>query len=378
MRRILFISGTRADFGKLKPLIAIASKTDEFDCHIFVTGMHLLDKYGQTIKEIYKSGFTNVTSYINQIEGDCMEMILSSTISGLSKYLHENKFNLIVVHGDRVEALAGAIVGALRNILVAHIEGGEVTGTIDELMRHAITKMSHIHFVTNELARTRLIQLGELSSSVFLIGSPDIDVMLSSNLPSLEEAKLHYEILFSNYAIAMLHPVTTELDKQQRHAQVFVDTLLDSSDNYIVIYPNNDEGSEKIFSEYERLKNIDRVKIYPSLRFEYFLVLLKNSDYIIGNSSAGIHEAPIYSVPTVNIGTRQHNRMIHSSIFNCEFNQYSLMKILISINCNDKKYISSKHYGNGTSAIKFIHALKNNIWDISNQKYFNDIDFKND
>ncbi|MDD1422367.1 UDP-N-acetylglucosamine 2-epimerase, partial [Dolichospermum sp. ST_sed1] len=152
-KKIIFLSGTRADFGKLKSLIKIAESNDAFEVYIFATGMHMSAKYGSTVDEIYKAGFKNIFAYINS--DNQMDRILARTIDGLSRYVGEINPDMIVVHGDRVEALAGAIVGSLNNILVAHIEGGEVSGTIDELLRHSITKLSHIHFVSNEEAKKR-------------------------------------------------------------------------------------------------------------------------------------------------------------------------------------------------------------------------------
>ena len=320
--KILFITGTRADFGKLKPLMQEISKLEEYEYAIFATGMHQLSKYGKTLNEIEKAGLTNVFPYINQVDSDDMEMILANTIKGLSRYLRETTVDLIVVHGDRVEALAGAITGSLRNILVAHVEGGEISGTIDELIRHSISKLSHIHFVATDTAKKRLLQLGEKENTIYQIGSPDVDVMLSDNLPSLKDAMSRYQIDYENYAIAILHPVTTDsLDIQRSNAEIFVDSLIDSQMNYIVIYPNNDSGANEIFLSYEKLIDCPRTKVFPSLRFEYFLTFLRNSEYIIGNSSAGIHEAPIYAVPTINIGTRQENRFSHETIFDTPFHK---------------------------------------------------------
>ena len=299
-KKILFITGTRADFGKLKPLINAVKNSQEYEYQIFGTGMHLLSKYGGTIKEVGRSGFENLFTYMNQVEGEDMEVILANTVIGLSRYLHENKVDLIVVHGDRVEALAGATVGALRNILVSHVEGGEISGTVDELMRHAISKLSHIHFVASSVAEKRLQQLGEDPSTIFTIGSPDVDVLFSNDLPSLKEANHRYGLNFDSFAIAMLHPVTTERDNQFLHAEVFADSLLECQENFIVIYPNNDNGSEQIFAAFnKKLTNENNIRIFPSLRFEYFLTFLKNAKFIIGNSSAGIHEAPIIPVPTI-------------------------------------------------------------------------------
>jgi len=154
----MFLTGTRADFGKLKSLISILTNSGDFHVSIFVTGMHMLRKYGFTANEVSKAGYKNIYQFINQKPGDSMDVVLAKTITGLSDYVKETQPNMIVVHGDRVEAMAGAIVGSLNNILVSHIEGGEVSGTIDELSRHAVSKWAHLHFVANTEAQLRLIQ----------------------------------------------------------------------------------------------------------------------------------------------------------------------------------------------------------------------------
>lgn len=373
-KKILFLTGTRADFGKLKPLMQEISKLEEYEYTIFATGMHHLSKYGKTLNEIGKSGLTNIYPYINQVDSEDMEMILANTIKGLSRYLHETKVDLIVVHGDRVEALAGAITGSLRNILIAHVEGGEISGTIDELIRHSISKLSHIHFVATDTAKKRLLQLGEKENTIYQIGSPDVDVMLSDDLPSLDDAMSRYQIDYSSYAIAILHPVTTdEWDIQRSNAEIFVESLLDSQRNYIVIYPNNDSGASEIFASYKKLNNCPRIMVFPSLRFEYFLTLLKNAEFIVGNSSAGIHEAPIYAVPTINVGTRQENRFSHETIFDAPFDKNKILKTIGMLN-KKPKFKPAQHYGNGNSAESFRNALPN-IWSLSNQKQFKDLDF---
>lgn len=374
MKKILFITGTRADFGKLKPLIRAVDASEDFECHIFCTGMHLMEKYGNTVSEVRKAGFTqNLYPFLNQVEGESMEIIMSNTIAGLSRYLHENVMDLIVVHGDRIEALAGATVGALRNVLVAHIEGGEVSGTIDDLIRHACSKMSHVHFVASETARRRLIQLGESESTVFQIGSPDIDIMLSNELPSITEVRERYGIDFDNFAIAMLHPVTTEAHLMEENAKEYVQALLESDRNYVVVYPNNDLGSEHIFNAYQSIRNHPRFKVFPSLRFEYFLSLLKYSDFLIGNSSAGIHEAPVYGVPTINIGSRQNNRFQYVSISNVLFKKAAILDA-IAVAVQQERYNPTDHYGDGQSAQLFMEAIQSDgFWTTNCQKTFVDI-----
>ena len=370
-KKIVFLTGTRADFGKLKSLIEVVIKEPDLEAHIFATGMHMNSKYGKTVDEIRKCGYTNIFSYINHHDFDSMDTILAKTIDGFSGYIKELNPDLIVIHGDRVEALAGAIVGALNNILVAHIEGGEVSGTIDELVRHAVSKMSHVHFVANSTAKNRLIQMGELPQSIFEIGSPDVDVMLSDKLPSIEKVKEYYEIPFDNYSVVMFHPVTTEIDQIIDQAEQLVEALIESNKNYVVVYPNNDMGNDYILRSYKKLSNNECFLIFPSLRFEYFLILLKHAEFIIGNSSAGIREAPYYGIPTINIGTRQNNRSVTKDIINVDYTKSEILKA-ISLT-NNVKLTPINHYGDGKSDILFINELKKeSFWKISKQKYFND------
>lgn len=372
-KRIVFLTGTRADFGKIKSLIKITQESELFDVHIFVTGMHMIAKYGKTINEVIKSGFKNIYPFINHDNIDHMDRNLAKTIDGFSHYILEIKPDLIIVHGDRIEALAGAIVGSLNNILVSHIEGGEVSGTIDELIRHSISKLSQIHLTSNNEANKRLIQMGEDEKSVFNIGSPDLDVMNSEELPTLKFVKNYYDINFDKYAIVMLHPVTTEINKLKNQVKIFVDSLIDSKINYIVIYPNNDLGSNYILDEYERLNDNENFKIFPSLRFEYFLVLLKNAKLIIGNSSVGIREAPYYNIPTINIGSRQNNRVKSVTIKSIDFVKENI-DTSIHESLKAGKVQKDVDFGDGNSDKKFFELLNSeSFWNISNQKQFRDL-----
>ncbi len=371
-KKIVFLTGTRADFGKLKSLIEVVLKEPNLEAHIFATGMHMDSKYGKTVDEIKKCGYPNIFSYINHHEYDSMDTILSKTIDGFSGYVKELKPDLIIIHGDRVEALAGAIVGALNNILVAHIEGGEVSGTIDELIRHAVSKMSHVHFVAHERAKMRLIQMGEVPGSIFVIGSPDVDVMLSNKLPELQVVKDYYEIPFDAYAMVMFHPVTTEFDQIDEQSKQLVDALIESEKNYVVVFPNNDMGNDYILRSFKKFQNNPKFVIYPSLRFEYFLILLKHAEFIIGNSSAGIREAPYYGVPTINIGSRQNNRSLAKDIINTDYSNESILAGILK--AETLKLEPIQHFGDGKSDELFISELKKeSFWQIPKQKYFLDI-----
>ena len=374
MKRILFITGTRADYGKIKSLMTSLENNKKFEVFVYVSGMHLLSKYGNTYKEILKDNYKNVhIAYGQQYTSD-MSYNLGDVITHLSGYVNSVEPDMIVVHGDRSDALAGAIVGAFNNIIVAHIEGGEISGTIDDSIRHAITKFAHLHFVANEQAKRRLLQMGESESRIFIIGSPDIDVMLSDQLPALSFVKKYYEITYKKYAIFMYHPVTTEFEKTKEHIERVIEALEKSNKKYIVVYPNNDKGTELILAKYEELKNNSAFHIYPSLRFEYFLTLLKNADFIIGNSSAGVRETGIYGVPAIDIGSRQERRYDINVLKNVQHVSEDVDEILDAIHHIDDYRVISHAFGKGDSTRQFIRILESkNIWKLNIQKQFMDM-----
>lgn len=372
MKKILFLTGTRADYGKLKPLIKSIQDSMYFQCYLFVTGMHTLSEFGDTKTEVIADNYNNVHVYMNQIIEEPMDLVLANTINGFSRYIRELMPDLIVVHGDRVEALAAALAGAINNLLVAHVEGGELSGTIDESFRHAITKMSHIHFVSNQDSKRRLLQLGESSESIFVIGSPDIDLILLKSNTSIEKIKQRYDIEFSNYGILIYHPVTTEINNLGNNIKEVVDAVIESGLNFIVISPNNDSGFRIISNEYKRFNHMSKIKVLPSVRFEFFIELLKYALFIIGNSSVGIHEAPVVAIPTVNIGSRQNQRFDYPSIINSENTRISILEsIEFAMNLKVKP---TDHFGNGNSANLFKSILESGeLWTVSKQKKFQDI-----
>lgn len=372
MKKILFITGTRADFGKVKSLMATVESSENFELHVLVTGMHMMKLYGSTYKEVKKQNYQNTYLISNQHINEPMCSVLSNTISIISRLVNAMSPDMIVVHGDRIEALAGATVGALNHIHVCHIEGGELSGTIDDSIRHSITKLSHIHMVANEEAKQRLIQMGENDNTIFIIGSPDLDIMNSEDLPSIEEAKNHYGIEFEKYAIVMFHPVTSEEKDIKKYTKNLFEALSESNRNYVVIYPNNDSGSLKILDVIKEYEDSHIFKTYPSLNFESFLILLKNSEFIIGNSSAGVREAPFYGLPSINIGTRQNARFRGPSVIDCGYNKEDIKNALERIDKID--YEKSTWFGKGNSTELFAsHINSEPMWNIPVQKVFVDL-----
>ncbi|HJK98350.1 MAG TPA: UDP-N-acetylglucosamine 2-epimerase [Polyangiaceae bacterium LLY-WYZ-14_1] len=377
LRRVVFLSGTRADFGKIKSLIRVLEDAPGFEPHVFATGMHMEPRYGFTVREIEKCGFRHVYRYINQAaSAGEMDRCLAQTIVGFGDYLRLVQPDLVVVHGDRGEALAGALCGSLNNVRVAHVEGGEVSGTIDELIRHAVTKMSHLHFVSTEGARRRLIQLGEDPATVWVIGSPDVDVMNSAELPSLEEVRAHYEIPFHRYAVLAWHPVTTEdVVDLQRQTRALIAAAQRSERSFVVVYPNSDRGSDVILAEYERsLVGDPRFRLFPSIRFEAMLVLLEHADFVLGNSSMGIREAPYYGVPTIDVGSRQRGRSDNRDLLHVDARVDALLSAMTAADDLRPHLAPRREWGDGQSHRSFLDVLQAPaVWNVPVQKRFRDL-----
>ncbi len=369
MKRIVFLTGTRADFGKMKSLMHSVNDDPNLDLFIFVTGMHLELKYGYTVEEVTREGFGQICAVPNSVNDEDMALRLSRTIENFSVFVRSINPDLIVIHGDRLEALAGAIVGSFNNILTAHIEGGEISGTIDELIRHSVTKLSHYHFVSSEIAKNRVIKLGEDEKNIEIFGSPDLEIMLNKELPDINEAKFHYDIDFGDFYIVLWHPVTTEIDEIKENTLNLRDAILDSGYNYIWIYPNNDPGSDSIIKIIEPLGSNSRIKIFPSLRFEYFLTLMKHSLGVIGNSSAGIREAPVFNVPSINIGSRQDGRTRSKSVVDCGSSKNEIIKALSNIKTQFIDESDDLYGANFKSSSIFMEIIKSDLfWKTKIQK----------
>ena len=368
MKKILFVTGTRADFGKLEPLIQ-ASVDAKYEVNIFVTGMHMMQEYGLTKKEVSRMINVEVCEFVNHRRGDPQDFILAKTITGLSDYVYEFVPDLIISHGDRIEALAASIVAATNNILSAHVEGGEVSGTIDEIFRHCNSKLNTYHFISSEAAKRRLLKMGENAGSIFLIGSPELDIHGSDSGVSLAAVKERYDIDFSDYGIVIFHPVTTEISEIGKQAQALFKALVDSQKNFVLIKPNNDPGCEQILAEIAKLPQ-SRFRILPSMRFNYFSELMKNCSLFIGNSSAGVREAPFLGIPSIDIGSRQHGRSTGQSIHHCSAYDEDLITEFLFDQWGNK-YVSQISFGQGSASSTFIKVLqKESFWRINLQKTF--------
>jgi UDP-N-acetylglucosamine 2-epimerase (hydrolysing) len=370
-RHLLFLTGTRADFGKLEPLAA-AARDAGFGVTFFVTGMHMLDRYGLTKLEVHRMPGVGVHEFLNQRSGDPQDVILAKTVIGFSDYVTEHRPDLIVLHGDRIEALAGGLVAATNYIRSAHIEGGEVSGTIDEVFRHCNSKLATSHFVSSELAKKRVMSLGEPQSSIYVIGSPELDFHSAPSGVALEEVRRRYDLPRDEYGICMFHPVTSEAESMGLQARALFGTLEASNRRFVVIAPNNDPGSEDIFAVLDGLP-ANRFRVLPSMRFAHFSELMKNAACIVGNSSAGVREAPFLGIPSLDIGTRQTARASAPSLHSADAFDRAAIDAFLAAEWG-KSYPRHTAFGFGTAADQFVNVLGDPaFWEGSMQKRFHDI-----
>jgi UDP-N-acetylglucosamine 2-epimerase (hydrolysing) len=370
-RSLLFVTGTRADFGKVDPL-ACAARDAGFDVTYFVTGMHMLDRYGLTKLEVHRTPGVHVHEFLNQRPGDPQDMVLAKTVTGFSDYVTEHRPGLVVVHGDRVEALATALVSATNYIRSAHIEGGEVSGTIDEVFRHCNTKLATCHFVSSEDAARRVMALGEPREAIHVIGSPELDLHAQPSGVTLNEVRARYEIPFADYGIVIFHPVTSEAATMGAQAGALFGALAASGRSFVIIAPNNDPGSEAIFAVLGRLPP-DRFRVLPSMRFAHFSELLKNAACILGNSSAGVREAPFLGIPSLDVGTRQTNRSNAPSIRHAAASDTDAIAAFLA---KDWGGSHPRHtaFGEGRAADRFVAVLQDPaFWETPLQKEFRDL-----
>ncbi len=367
-KRLLFVTGTRADYGKLEPL-AKAAQDAGFHISFFITGMHMMRRYGETRLEVKRFAGAEFFEFVNQREGDALDFILSKTILGFSDFVNEHRPDLVVIHGDRVEALAASIVCAMRYIRSAHIEGGEVSGTIDESIRHCNTKLCASHFVSSEAAQARVLALGEAADRVFNIGSPELDTHARPSGVSIEEVKARYAIPFDDFGIAVFHPVTSEAETMGSQAVALFGALQASGKHFVVIAPNNDPGTDGIFAVLDQLPR-ERFRIIPSMRFNYFSELMKNAAVMVGNSSAGVREAPFLGLPSLDVGTRQTNRAQSASIRSCAAHDSATIGRFLA-ECWGQRLPMDAAFGGGDAAQRFVGILQNSaFWDQPAQKVF--------
>ena len=336
MKRIGIMTGTRAEYGLLKPLMQEINKDNDLELYLIVSGMHLSPEFGMTYKEIEEDGF--------QINAK-VEMLLSSdSPAGISKSIglgvigfadefQRADLDMLILLGDRYEALSAAISAMVMRIPIAHLHGGELTeGAIDEGIRHSITKMSYLHFTSTEQYRNRVIQLGENPERVFYVGALGVENIKKINLMTKEELEksIHFEI-DENTVVVTYHPVTLENNTVEEQ---FLNLLkvLDRNPKIRMIFTKaNADTNGRIVNELidkYAAQNSERACAFMSLGQKRYLSALKYCRIVIGNSSSGIIEAPSFGKPIINIGDRQKGRICADSVINCGYTQQEIQQAM--------------------------------------------------
>ena len=314
-RKIAVVTGTRAEYGVLKPLLREIKKSKNLELELMVTGMHLLESFGFTAKQIKKDGFKlsdKIKMYKEKKQGPgYYGEALARGIKNFTKSFLRQRPDFLVVVGDRLEPLAAVLASSPLKIPIIHVHGGGKTdsGHIDENIRHSITRFSHIHLALSEKARKRLIRWGEEPWRIYNVGALNLDSILG-------ERKMKKEILFKKFnldpkqklILCIFHSVHLEAEKAKKQAQEVFEAIKEMKIQTIIIYPNNDDGGEDIISEIKKIQKLPFVKTFLSLKHKDYVNFLKNTDLLMGNSSSGIIEAPALKLPVVNIGSRNKGR----------------------------------------------------------------------
>lgn len=368
--KIIAVTGARSEYDLLSTLYDVMHNDDFFDFSIVVTGAHLSDTFGRTIKNIEDKAYPIADRIYNLI--DTSEKIgriisLGNQISAFAQTFDREKPDLIIVAGDREEAISVSMTAAYMDIPVAHFFGGDIAkdGNIDNSTRYAASKYSHLHFVTLKEHKDTLIKLGEEEDRIFVVGNPAIDNLIST--PKITRRQLSENIGFNieneEYLVLIKHPIITEINDQRRQMQVILDAIIEFNIKCLVNYPNSDAGNREIIevideyvAKHESLfvfKNLDRLN---------YVNLLRNATSLIGNSSSGLLEAPSLGLPAINVGSRQRGR-IHGN--NVLFVDHKISEIKAAINkvTSDKKFSelvnkSDSPYGNGDTTEKVVKIFK--------------------
>ena len=364
-RKITCITGTRADYPRVKSVLREIIDRQNLDLKLIVTGSHLLEEYGYSVQEITDDGF-HIDKTVPMFSGDYnspvgMAKAAAKCTAGIAEALEELNPNLVLLTVDRVETLAAAVAVSLMNFPIAHIQGGEVTGTIDESIRHAVTKMSHIHFPATKDAAERIIRMGEDPKMVFQVGCPYIDIINSIHKKTKDELSSEYGFSANKPLIIFTqHPVTTEYGSSANQINITLEALKNFTDCQVIAFSSNtDAGGREIIAAVKEDKNFLHIS---NMKSSDFLSLMASADVMVGNSSAGIREAPSFQLPAVNIGSRQQGRLRSSNVIDVDHDQeqitIAIKKALFDEKFNEEIRKTKNPYGDGRAAKRIVDILE--------------------
>lgn len=363
-RKIAVVITARPSYSRVKTVLSAIDQHPDLELQLIIAASALLDRYGSAVNYIEKDGFVISAKVFNVLEGENLTAAAKTTGIGileLSTVFDNLSPDIVVTVADRFETMATAIAASYMNIPLAHIQGGEVTGNIDEKVRHAITKLADYHFTASENARERVIKLGENPDFVFNTGCPSIDI--ASEISKIKGLNFDpYQKyggvgaapdLSSGYLVVMQHPVTTEYQDSRKHIEETLEAVKELNMPTLWFWPNVDAGADgtstgiRAFREHHKLEN---VHFFKNMEGDDFLVLLHNAKALIGNSSVGIRECAYLGVPVINIGSRQNKRDRGNNVVDVDYNKHEIIEAINFIIKNGKCENSSVYGGGNAGA----------------------------
>lgn len=375
--KVFVVTGSRADYGHLKSLLKELVGSPDFSCSLIVTGSHLMDCFGNTVNEIERDGFSIAARVQVPLDDDSQAGIskaLGSAITQISAFLVANPPDAVIVYGDRWEMFGAAVAATLCTLPLVHIGGGDITeGAYDESFRHSMTKMSHLHFTTHELAKKRVIQMGEDPKSVFDTGSLAIDSLKSVALLSKDEFEKSVGFAFQERNILVTyHPTTlkNDIDSEMREVLSGI-SALPAELGILFTAPSLDSGSLRTLEHIEDFaRKRDRSKVVTSLGQQLYITALSLFDCVVGNSSSGLYEVPSFKKPTINIGDRQGGRLKAESVIDVPVRSSEITEAIVRALSMDCRSVVNP-YGDGEAARKIVEILRGvQVKSLSVKKYF--------
>jgi GDP/UDP-N,N'-diacetylbacillosamine 2-epimerase (hydrolysing) len=387
-RKIIAVTGARSDYDLLYSIYQMLNEDEFFDFKILITGPHLSDTFGYTAKEVEKDDFTICGRVFNLIDSNQKVgrvISIGNQIGSISNILFHEKPDIVLVAGDREEAISVTLVCAYMNIAVAHFFGGDIVkdGNIDNSVRYAASKFAHIHFPTLDKHRETLLKLGEDNWRIFVVGNPAVDRIISTQYKTKKEVVQFFypntEKIIKKYCVLIQHPIITQVHLQKAHITETLEAILKSDMHCFVNYPNSDSGFLPIIEAYDfySSKYPERFTVFKNLDRVIYINLLRHCEMLIGNSSSGIVEVASLGIPVINVGERQRGRVHGDNVIFTDNERNEICSAIIKCQSDEDFLFMVKQcinpYGNGNSSAKIIEVLKN--IEINNSLLFKDITY---
>jgi GDP/UDP-N,N'-diacetylbacillosamine 2-epimerase (hydrolysing) len=366
VRRIVSITGSRADYGLMEPVHRAISASESLELHLIVTGMHLLPDFSSSLAQVRADRLGElheVNMVLGKDSGRAMAQSVGHGLVGIAALLDELKPDIMLLQGDRGEMLAGAIAAAHMNIAIVHMSGGDFSGSIDDSVRNAISKFAHFHLTNCAASTRRLIAMAESPARIVEVGDPALDQVRTTDFLPLNQLASELALPPGQpFLIATLHPVTDEADQSASQMTTLLEALAELGMTTIFTYPNSDHGGRAMRDVLESWRGQSFLRIEPNLGSRRYLSLLRHAGAMVGNSSSGFFEAPSFKIPVVNIGTRQQNRLRASNIVDAECNRADILRALryaLTDGAFRSALASCKSpYGDGRTAERAVDILR--------------------